>query len=93
MRGLDCAASTRVAGEDPNERHRRQGAKRMIHETGQDAVRLAQIAGQEEFDDLSTAVVQLLVAAGPAGKDQGQRAGLLPFVEDVAASTHGRLSA
>ncbi|MGY4316466.1 hypothetical protein ACVWW1_005793 [Bradyrhizobium sp. JR3.5] len=79
-----CNLVEEFAGE-VGDRHRGNGADRMIHLTQDEDVHVADITGQEERHHLAPAILQLLVAVGPAGQDQVDVFRLLAFTNDIDA--------
>jgi hypothetical protein len=59
----------------------------MIHLAQDEDVHIANVAGQEESHNLTPAVLELLVAIGPAGQDQMDVLRLLAFADDVDPRT------
>src|SRR3954471_13377409 len=55
----------------------------MVHLAQDVDIEVAEVAGQEEGDDLAPAVLQGPVPVGPAGQDQVDGAGLLALAQDV----------
>src|ERR1700758_3781342 len=61
------------------------GADRMIDLAQDKHVEIADIAGQEERDDLAPTVLKLLVAAGPTGENETHILGLAAFTGNIDA--------
>jgi hypothetical protein len=67
------------------DRHRGDGADRMIHLAQDEDVHVANVAGQEERHHLAPSVLELLVATGPTGQDQVDILRFLAFTDDIDA--------
>ena len=67
------------------DRDRGDGADRMVHLAQNEDVEVADVARQEERNDLAATVLELLVAAGPAVQDQVDVLRFLAFSRNVRA--------
>ena len=68
---------------DFGDRHRRQRADRVIHLAQEEDVEVAHVPRHEQRDHLTAAILEGLVAAGPAVEDDDRVARLLALPDDV----------